>query len=87
MEPNKLETLKIIDFGLSIPTSFPQRLLCGTPGYIAPEMFIDKYPYTSKVDIFSMGCIFYRLLTRKPLFTGNTSEEILENNKRFKCNN
>ena len=50
-------------------------------------MFIDKYPYTTKVDMFSLGAIFYKLLTRKPLFSGNTSDEILENNKRFKCNN
>lgn len=37
--------------------------------------------------MFSLGAIFYKLLTRKPLFSGNTSDEILENNKRFKCNN
>ncbi|CAK86608.1 unnamed protein product (macronuclear) [Paramecium tetraurelia] len=87
LEPNKVETVKIIDFGLAIPLSTPQRQICGTPGYIAPEMFIDKYPYTAKVDMFSLGVIFYRLLSRKSLFSGNNSDEILENNKKFRCNN
>ncbi|CAD8099538.1 unnamed protein product [Paramecium sonneborni] len=87
LEPNKVETVKIIDFGLAIPLSTPHRQLCGTPGYIAPEMFIDKYPYTTKVDMFSLGAIFYKLLSRKSLFSGNNSDEILENNKKFKCNN
>ncbi|CAD8072086.1 unnamed protein product [Paramecium primaurelia] len=87
LEPNKVETVKIIDFGFAIPLSTPQLQICGTPGYIAPEMFIDKYPYTTKVDMFSLGSIFYKLLSRKSLFSGNNSDEILENNKRFKCNN
>ncbi|CAD8176978.1 unnamed protein product [Paramecium octaurelia] len=87
LEPNNVETVKIIDFGLAIPLSTPNRQLCGTPGYIAPEMFIDKYPYTTKVDMFSLGAIFYKLLSRRSLFSGNNSDEILENNKRFKCNN
>lgn len=50
-------------------------------------MFIEKYPYTNKVDIFSLGAIFYKLLCKKSLFNGNTSDEILENNKKFLCNN
>ncbi|CAD8083923.1 unnamed protein product [Paramecium primaurelia] len=86
-EKGKVESLKIIDFGLAIYTSNPLRQLCGTPGYIAPEMFIEKYPYTTKVDIFSLGTIFYKLLCKKSLFNGNTSEEILENNKKFLWNN
>ncbi|CAD8101326.1 unnamed protein product [Paramecium sonneborni] len=86
-EQGKVDTVKIIDFGLAIYTSSPYRQLCGTPGYIAPEMFIEKYPYTTKVDIFSLGAIFYKLLCKKSLFSGNTSDEILENNKKFLCNN
>ncbi|CAK87484.1 unnamed protein product (macronuclear) [Paramecium tetraurelia] len=86
-EQGKVESVRIIDFGLAIYSSNNQRQLCGTPGYIAPEMFIEKYPYTTKVDVFSLGAIFYKLLCKKPLFHGNTSEEILENNKKFLWNN
>ncbi|CAD8093862.1 unnamed protein product [Paramecium sonneborni] len=86
-EQGKVDTVKIIDFGLAIYASSSNRQLCGTPGYIAPEMFIEKYPYTTKVDVFSLGAIFYKLLCKKSLFTGNTSDEILENNKKFLCNN
>jgi len=40
-EENNLESLKIIDFGLSVFLSdFPFQILrCGTPGFIAPEIF------------------------------------------------
>jgi serine/threonine protein kinase len=38
-------------------------ILCGTPGYIAPEIFqsnMDKI-YNNSSDIFSLGVIFYYL--------------------------
>jgi calcium/calmodulin-dependent protein kinase I len=47
---------------------------CGTPGYIAPEVFLaDKYQgrgYSFKVDIFSAGLVFFNLLTGYYLFRG-----------------
>lgn len=52
----------LADFGLS---EFSQRKewifkRCGTPGYVAPEILRDK-PYTSKIDVFSLGIILYIL--------------------------
>lgn len=73
-EPNVMESVKLIDFGLAIHVTNDTKYLCGTPGYIAPELFQPGYPYDHKVDMFSLGVIFYKMLTRKSLFKGNTSE-------------
>jgi serine/threonine protein kinase len=32
---------------------------CGTPGYVAPEIFNPKVQYDYKVDIFSAGVVLY----------------------------
>jgi serine/threonine protein kinase len=61
-----IKTLKIVDFGLATSTmvdeySFPK---CGTPGYVAPEIANlkdSKLKYDKVCDIFSAGCIFYKL--------------------------
>jgi serine/threonine protein kinase len=63
---NNLNSLKIVDFGLATSTQvneypFPK---CGTPGYVAPEIanLKDTHQKYDKVcDIFSAGCIFYKL--------------------------
>ena len=60
------DELKIVDFGLATfmdisKYSFPK---CGTPGYVAPEILnlVDRdYKYDSVCDVFSCGCIFYKL--------------------------
>ena len=41
----------------------------GTPGYIAPEVFENK-AYTEKGDVFSLGVIFYSLVSGRSPFKG-----------------
>jgi len=46
---------------------------CGTPGFVAPEIlkYNEKLPfYDCKCDIFSVGVIFFTLLTGKQPFSG-----------------
>ena len=64
---NKVEkehfSLRLADFGISVITNGKKQFKkCGTPGFCGPEMFTDK-GYDSKVDIFSLGVVFYSLLT------------------------
>ncbi|EAR87739.2 Serine/Threonine kinase domain protein (macronuclear) [Tetrahymena thermophila SB210] len=59
---------------------------CGTPGYVAPEILnsITGTDYGVKSDIFSCGCLFYRLVMGQPLFEGKSHVEVLEENRKCK---
>ncbi|EGR30991.1 protein kinase domain protein [Ichthyophthirius multifiliis] len=79
--------LAIVDFGLSqIIDQKCYNQKCGTPGYVAPEVINfdtkSQQLYGVQCDIFSIGIIFYKLLTQKKLFQGKTHQEILESNKK-----
>lgn len=76
--------LKIADFGLAtiIEGGAKLTLRCGSPGYVAPELLQEK-GYDCQSDMFSVGVIFYIILTGRPLFKGNNTDEILE--KNMKC--
>ena len=81
---------KIIDFGLSYEDCGFRDDKCGSPGYIAPEMF-SKSKYNYKIDIFSSGVILYILLLGTHPFGSKNTEEIINKNqlglyKRFKGN-
>lgn len=55
--------LKILDFGLSVKLE-PNKELgkCGTPGFVAPEIInLKNGKYGLESDIFSVGCVFYKL--------------------------
>lgn len=82
----------LADFGIAclITDETLSRQLCGTPGYIDP--FILNPPeipqekgmqITLRSDIFSVGSIFYWLITGKPLVKGDSIEELLLNNKNI----
>ena len=88
-EKNKLNqcTLKIVDFGLSTMCDIPEYLFkrCGTPGYVAPEVINApsnvNIHYSPKCDVFSVGVIFYIMVTQKSPFDGKSFKEILQKNK------
>lgn len=59
--------IRIIDFGFA--TRKRNNLVhCGTPGYIAPEMFSLQRNYNELCDIYSAGAIFHQLIAGKKMF-------------------
>lgn len=47
----------------------------GTPGYMAPEQIQhEQHHVCGATDLYSLGCILYRLIGRTPPFTGNAKE-------------
>lgn len=65
---------KIGDFGFAAQKqSFTEVL--GTYPFMAPEIF-NRESYTSKVDVWSLGCIAYELLFKELYFTGKNKWDI-----------
>ena len=70
--------VRIADLGLVAfcPNNQPQFLKCGSPGYLAPEIFsMEGYSY--KADVFSLGSVFFSLLSSCLLFSGEGKEQTL----------
>lgn len=76
--------IKITDFGLaklSDNVTF-MKTFCGTLAYVAPEIITGKYDandsnnYSSLVDIWSLGCLVYVLLTSHLPFNGKTQAQM-----------
>ena len=53
--------------------------MCGSPGYVAPEVLKGKGAQY-KSDIFSMGSVFYNLVAGRTLFPGRSVEGVLKLN-------
>jgi serine/threonine protein kinase len=74
----KSGTLKLSDFGLSKIVNFEEpSTSCGTPINMAPEMFTQK-KHNQKVDIWSLGCVIYRILKGKHPFQASSRRELME---------
>jgi serine/threonine protein kinase len=56
------------------------KTICGTIGYIAPEVLNGK-GYSVKCDIFSVGSILFNLLTCRNLFAEKDHNILMHLNK------
>lgn len=78
--------LKLGDFGLARAFGVPLRTYTHevvTLWYRSPEILLGGRQYSTGVDMWSVGCIFAEMCTRKPLFPGDS--EIDEIFKIFRC--
>jgi serine/threonine protein kinase len=60
--------LKIADFGSAFLIGSEPRGYVGSPGYSAPELLASPPAYSPAVDMWSLGCVIYQLLTESVLF-------------------
>ena len=66
--------IKVADFGLARAFGIPIKTLTHeilTLWYRAPEILLGQKEYSTPVDIWSIGLIFYEMAHRKPLFAGD----------------
>lgn len=67
--------IKLADFGLARAFGIPVRVYTHevvTLWYRAPEILLGSQRYSTPVDIWSIGCIFAEMVTKRPLFHGDS---------------
>ena len=82
-------TIKICDFGVSKVLKSPDEIMydqCGTPAYIAPEVFGNSGYKGFSCDVWSLGVTLYYMLKGEQPFKGKNLEELKKNIFGQKCN-
>jgi len=72
------DIVKIIDFGFAVKTNKEtyQKLFCGTPSYMAPEI-VNKEKYIAQYsDLWSLGVLFFAMLYGRFPFRAKTQDEL-----------
>ena len=79
----QFDFLKVLDFGVvsrrgrDAPAPITEAgLVLGTPAYLAPEL-VGSGQFDGRVDIYSLGCVAFWLLTGRPPFEGRDAMAVL----------
>lgn len=83
---NEYGLVKLVDFGFACEAIKKQRIFCGTPSYMPPELIQKKEYIPMFVDLWSLGVILYKLLTNNYPF-GACNDKDLDHrilNAKFK---
>jgi serine/threonine protein kinase len=79
-DPNDTNSIKVADFGFAkrVITDNGCRTLCGTPGYLAPEI-LERWPaYDTKCDLWGVGVILFLLLGGYLPFEDEEEDKVFE---------
>lgn len=73
---SRLNLWKICDFGVTISTKAEEvtsqtSVAQAITGYRAPEVGSEASAYSTKIDIWALGCILYEVITGKRAFKSN----------------
>lgn len=69
------------DFGLARAKSVPTKTYSNevvTLWYRPPDVLIGSTEYTTSIDMWGVGCIFFEMAAGRPLFPGATVEDELQ---------
>jgi serine/threonine-protein kinase len=74
-EDFEFETVRVVDFGLAKlladAGAGPAGTVVGTPHYMSPEQGMGE-PLDTRSDVYSLGAMFYEMLSGKRPFEGDT---------------
>ncbi|WP_455385128.1 protein kinase domain-containing protein [Acidihalobacter prosperus] len=79
---NEHNVVKVVDFGVAAAVDGTDTrltrtgLLVGTPRYMAPEQVLGK-PVDERTDIYSLGVIFYEMLTGSSPYSGDDNVAVM----------
>lgn len=79
---NEHNVVKVVDFGVAAAVDGSDTrltrtgLLVGTPRYMAPEQVLGK-PVDERTDIYSLGVIFYEMLTGSSPYSGDDNVAVM----------
>lgn len=68
--------VKIADLGLASTVEETEDKTIGTPHFMAPEQVLKK-DLDHRTDLYALGCTFYRLVTGRTPFRGQSVKDIL----------
>jgi serine/threonine protein kinase len=72
--------LKLADFGLARAKSVPTKTYSNevvTLWYRPPDVLLGSTVYNDSIDIWGVGCIFFEMVSGRPMFPGSTTENQL----------
>ena len=70
--------IKIVDFGIfcSNRGNVSEKSTAGSLKYMAPELLSGRTHSTPKIDVWSMGCMLYSMVTGEYPFNGSERDEL-----------